>query len=58
MSVPVTALTPTTRSEMTNVSLSADCAAGEVTSSQNAASPPSSDAATTAAIGTRTMRLR
>ena len=51
MSVPVTAFTATTMSEATNVSLSAATAAGEVTCSQNAGRPPSTDAASTAAEG-------
>src|SRR5919106_563644 len=57
-SVPATAFTTTTRSDAPNVSVSAATAEGDVTSSQNAPSPPSSDAATTAAIGSRTIRPR
>src|SRR5688572_713598 len=58
MRVPVTPFTSTTSREATNVSLSAATAAGEVTSSQNAESPPSNDDAITAAIGMRTMSVR
>ena len=58
MRVPVTAFTATTKIEAANVSLSAATAGGELTSCQNALSPPSSDAATTAAIGTSTIRLK
>ncbi len=58
ISVPKIAFTSTTSSEATKVSLSAATAAGAVTSSQKACRPPSSDAATTAAIGMRTMIVR
>src|SRR5919106_237653 len=56
--VPVTAFTATTKSDAAKVSFSAATAVGEVTSRQNASSPPSTEAATTAAIGSSTMRPR
>src|SRR5919106_5701501 len=56
--VPVTAFTATTKSDAAKVSFSAATAVGEVTSRQNASSPPSTEAATTAAIGNSTMRPR
>ena len=58
MIVPATALIATTIAEAIRVSFSAATACGAVTSSQNEASPPSNDFATTAASGIRTIRLR
>src|SRR3954453_10818088 len=56
-SVPATALIAATRIDRTSVSFSAATACGAVTASQKAPSPPSSERATTAASGIRTMTL-
>src|SRR4051794_27708393 len=56
-SVPATALTAATRTEMSSVSFSAATACGAVTASTNACRPPSVERATTAASGIRTMTL-
>ena len=58
MIVPTTALTKTTPSETRNVTRSAATACGLETASQKACAPPSVERSTTAARGTRTMRLR
>jgi hypothetical protein len=51
-------LIATTMSEMAKVSLKVATASGRVTSSQKPPQPSSNALATTAAIGTRTIRLR
>src|SRR4051812_4470894 len=56
-SVPATALIAATRIDTMSVSFSAATACGAVTASQKAPSPPSSERATTAASGIRTMTL-
>src|SRR3954447_4106773 len=56
-SVPAAALIAAARIDRTSVSFSAATACGAVTASQNAARPPSSERATTAASGMRTMTL-
>ena len=57
ISVPKTALMAAVASETSSVKRSALTAWRDVTESQNASRPPSSERSTTAASGSRTMRL-
>src|SRR4051794_29546386 len=58
ITVPVTALIAATIAESITVSSIAERASGALTASQNAPRPPSSPRASTAASGSRTIRLR
>ena len=58
MIVPITALIRQTATETTSVSLSAETACGSVTASQNPPLPALPAFQTSAASGSRTIRLR